>query len=255
MTIAGIYAATFMISCLPLFGLVPPVMSKRGSPFCRSWVSAASDKWYQSVFPMVLIIEFWTNMLIVLILNSFLVYYLIRFGRRLQPASVRTDKKGVIRRRLSSAVVADKIGAWRQKHNISVEGDKNGCLRKPPTCGTNKTEGSRLKHLSTATDDNGVWRLKPLSAATDKYGTWRLKSLSATSDKGSIGTGSNRSSVEKDKKGTKKHNSLHIDRRDFSEFSKLVSCCCCIVLLYMAACFSKYSFELFHKQFIILLQV
>ena len=222
MTIGGIYAATFMISCLPLFGLVPPVMSKRGSPFCRSWVSAASDKWYQSVFPMVLIVEFWTNMLIVLILNSFLVYYLIRFGRRLQPASVKTDKKGVIRRRLSSAVVADKIGAWRQKHNIAVEGDKNGCLRKPPTCGTSKTDASRLKHLSTATDDNGVWRLKPLSAATDKYGTWRLKSLSATSDKGSIGTWSNRSSVEKDKKGTKKHNSLHIDRRDFNEFSKLV---------------------------------
>ena len=93
-TIAGIYATTFVISCLPLFGLAPDVMPAKGgrSPFCRSWASARSETWYQSIFPMVLIVEFWTNMVIVLMLNSFLVFYLIRFGRRLKPTTSRDTK-------------------------------------------------------------------------------------------------------------------------------------------------------------------
>ncbi|XP_072027978.1 adenosine receptor A3-like [Amphiura filiformis] len=93
LTIAGIFLSTFVVSCLPLFGLAPDVMPVKGgrSPFCRSWASARSDTWYQSVFPLVLIVEFWTNMLIVLILNSFLVFYLVRFGRKLKPSS-GTDK-------------------------------------------------------------------------------------------------------------------------------------------------------------------
>ena len=87
-TIAVVYLATFLISCLPFFGLAPPVMSSRA--VCKSWIAASPDVWYRSVFPMMLIVEGWTTMLLVLVLNAMLVFYLLRFTRRLK--SSRTDE-------------------------------------------------------------------------------------------------------------------------------------------------------------------
>ncbi|XP_071803747.1 growth hormone secretagogue receptor type 1-like [Asterias amurensis] len=88
-TIASVYIFAFLVSCLPLFGLAPPVIlsdedPNSASPMCRSWLSSAPAYWHESIFPMVLVLEGWLTMALVLILNTCIVRRLTRFRRRLE---------------------------------------------------------------------------------------------------------------------------------------------------------------------------
>ena len=94
-TIAFVYTFAFTVSCLPFFGLAPPVIlldddedPDSASPLCRSWLSSVPDYWHQSIFPMVLILEGWLTMVLVLILNTCIVRRLTRFRRTLESSEV-----------------------------------------------------------------------------------------------------------------------------------------------------------------------
>ncbi|XP_022083403.1 thyrotropin-releasing hormone receptor-like [Acanthaster planci] len=94
-TIAFVYSFAFLISCLPFFGLAPPVVLVKGDEntdsskaLCRSWISSGPDHWHQSIFPMVLILEGWITMVLVLSLNTCIIRRLTRFRRRLESSVI-----------------------------------------------------------------------------------------------------------------------------------------------------------------------
>ncbi|XP_038044581.1 thyrotropin-releasing hormone receptor-like [Patiria miniata] len=94
-TIAFVYTFAFTTSCLPFFGLAPPVVlvkddenPESSKALCRSWISSGPDHWHQSIFPMVLILEGWITMVLVLILNTCIIRRLTRFRRRLESTEV-----------------------------------------------------------------------------------------------------------------------------------------------------------------------
>lgn len=81
--IGFVYSFTFVVSLMPVAGLAPPAVSKNGGQVCRSWIATQPEKWHQTIFPIFLIIQGWTTMVIVLMLNVNLVCRIRSYSKRM----------------------------------------------------------------------------------------------------------------------------------------------------------------------------
>ncbi|KAJ8025063.1 5-hydroxytryptamine receptor 1A [Holothuria leucospilota] len=81
--ITFVYIFTFLVSLMPVVGLAPPAVSRDGGRVCRSWIATRPDKWHQAIFAIFLIVQGWTTMLIVLMLNVNLIYKIWSYSKRM----------------------------------------------------------------------------------------------------------------------------------------------------------------------------